>query len=190
MTWKINNEISSDKLNTENHIPSYSYHHTARGTSSTASYLFYVHDCGGINNPVIIDWYIKTTTSFYWGNHFGPDIRAFIEKKDSGGHVIKKYKICDYENKNITYNKSLTISDLKSYFGSAEGWYRIYSFYERDDRGTGTVDWKVYGYPCNSKALRPIRGYISPTSSGFITGNSTDTILSAKNLNKHKFGTY
>ena len=190
MSWKTGDEISALKINVENHVTSYSYHHTARGSSSTASYLFYVHDCGGNTNPIIIDWYIKTTTSFYWGNHFGPDIRAYIEKRDSSGHVLKTYKICDYENKNITYDKSLKILDLRRYFGSAEGWYRIYSFYERDDRGTGTVDWKVYGYPVTAKILKPIRCYTGPTSSGFITGNSSDTELSAKNLNKHKFGTY
>jgi len=191
MSWSVGDEISASNLNSNNQsVTSYTYSHSDRGTSSTCSYKFYLHDCGGTNNPTIIDWYIHTTTSWYWFNNYGPDIKAYIQKLNSSGRVIGTYSICDYENKTVTYDGSLSRTAIISHFGSFEGWYRIYSYYERDDRGTGTVQWKVYGYPSNSKSGLPIRRYISPTSSGYVSNNSSEQLLSASNLNSHMFGTY
>lgn len=189
MSFSVGTEISAANLNsTGAAIRTYYDYHSSRGTSHTVNYSFYIHDCGNTTpaDTRVIYYYSKTTTSFYWGRHFGPDLKAYIYKLNSSGTVIGTHQICNYENKEITYEETATYDDLKNWFGSVEGYYRIYSYYERDDRGSGVQTWSVYGKPHNSKANLPIRRFTSLTDPTYTVGDE----LSATNLNTGDFGTY
>jgi hypothetical protein len=187
MSWTNGDEITASKLNSENHTPSwnFSWSDPNSKTTTTGTYLFYVHNCGGTYNPIIIDWYINVYTTYSWGN-YGPDLTIWIEKRQANGTPIKRYTICDFENKTDTWDGEFYYNELTSYFGSAEGWYYIYAKCEGDKHGGGSVAIKAYGYPPNSAAGRPLRYYNGPTSNGFTIGKQ----LSVENLNNHKIGTY
>lgn len=187
MSWSIGDEITANKLNSENHIPSWTFSWTDPNskTVTTGTYLFYVHDCGGTYNPKIIDWYINVYTTYSWGN-YGPDLTVWIEKRTATGTPLKRYTICDFENTTNTWDGDFYLNELTSYFGSAEGWYYIYAKCEGDVHGGGSVSIQAYGYPPNSASGRPLRYYNSPTSSGFTPGKE----LSIANLNSHHIGTY
>jgi len=188
MSWSVGDQITASKLNSENHIPSWNFNWTDPNQQvvTTGTYLFYVHDCGGTNNPIIIDWYIDVYTTYSWGN-YGPDLTIWIEKRDSNGNQIgSRYTICDFENVTNTWDGQFTFNDLVSRWGSGEGWYYIYAYCEGDKHGGGSVSIQAYGYPPNSAAGKPLRYYNGPTSSGFTPGQQ----LSVTNLNAHHIGTY
>jgi hypothetical protein len=187
MSWSKGDQITAAKLNSENQTSSwtFSWSDPNSKTVTTGTYLFYVHDCGGNNNPKIIDWYINSYTTYSWGN-YGPDLTIWIEKRQANGAVLKRYTICDFENKTDTWDGEFYYNELISYFGSAEGWYYIYAKCEGDKHGGGSVNIKAYGYPLNSAPGKSLRYYNSPTSSGFTPGKQ----ISVTNLNAHHIGTY
>ena len=191
MAWNINDQVTTNKLNTENHIPNWSFSWTASNnnndTHTIGHQLFYCHDCEGSNNPIIIEWHAQTIDEKYWFKWYNPWITMWIEKRDAAGNIIgSRYTIITAHHGDENLYGSLTISDLISTFGSAEGWYYLYYDCRDDKHGSATMWYKSYFYPNNNAVGRPLRYYTSPSSSGFIPGKE----ISALNLNSHNIGTY
>jgi len=195
MSWAKGDEISASKLNSENAVATWTHSwvdNNDKNVTTTASYKFYIHDCGGTNNPLILrcHWNSSMTKWGWIGNSYGPDYHIYFEKRDASGNSLKRITFCNFENKNSNSTKTYYLNDLKSTFGSAEGWYYLYISHQTDPHGSGKVDAQVYANPPNSKSGYPIRRYIGPTSSGYINNSESEQLLSASNLNTHHFGTY
>ena len=191
MSWSIGDQITAAKLNSENNIPNWSFSWTAPGNANDdhtiGNKLFYYHDCGGTNNPAIITWYAKTVTEWYWFGNYCPWVTMWIEKRTASGSIIgSRYTIISAEHKTQTISGYLTVSELKSRWGSAEGWYYLYYDCRDDKHGTATMWFKSYMYPNNCKVGGALRYYNGPTSSGFTPGQQ----ISITNLNSHHIGTY
>jgi hypothetical protein len=192
MSWSTGNQITAAKLNSENHVVTYTHVGDFSGSSSnehSGHHLFYCHDGGGTNNPIIIQWKISSRDEKYWGNWYAPAAKVWIEKRASNGTVIgSRYTICDIQNDDYDNNSYFTIDGLKNEFGSAEGWFYLYWWTQGDVHGSASMTLKVYGYPSNNKEGKPLRYFDSPSSSGYTTPDTVE--LTANILNTHRVGTY
>lgn len=191
MSWSVGDEITAAKLNSENIIANWSFSWTAPNNSnddhSIGNALFYYHDCGGINDPLLISWQASTTTEWYWFGNYSPWITMWIEKRTATGVIIgNRYAIISAEHATISLSGNLKKSDLTSLFGSSEGWYYLYYDCRDDQHGSASMDFSSYMYPNSNGENKALRYYIDPTSSGFIPGIE----LTAANLNTHNVGTY
>lgn len=191
MSWSAGDQITADKLNSENNIHNWSFSWVAPGNSNddhtTGHQLFYYHDCGGINNPIIIEWHAQTIDEKYWGNWYSPWITMWFEKRDNSGNIIgSRYTIISAHHGDENILGNIKKNDLISHFGSAEGWYYLYYDCRDDKHGEANMYFTSYMYPNSNGVNRPLRYYNGPNSSDI----SLNKELTSSNLNAHKIGTY
>lgn len=193
MSWSTGDQITASKLNSENHVVTWSKSWTAPNSNNDnhtiGNHTFYYHDGLGSNNPSVIEWYAKTVDEKYWGDWYSPWITMWVEKRTAAGAKIgSRYTIISAAHGDVTKSGNLTRDELANEFGSAEGWYYLYYDCRDDKHGDANMWFKAYGFPTNNKVDKPLRYFDSPSSSGHATPNTIE--LTASILNTHRVGTY